>query len=676
MIRVHRLWLGSIAAATCFACQPGCQHADVIPGGQVTTMAAAPDGRNLTGQQVADVKIAMGVSLENQGNLKKAAEYYQDALKRDSSRSDAYRGLARIRDREGRFAESLDLYRKALSASPGSADVYCDMGYSLYLQRNWGEAEKNLRQAVAISADHVRAHNNLALVLAFTDRTDEALAEFRKGGCKEADAQMNVAFALAMERRLPEASQHYQLALAADPNSVSAKRDLAELNAALAKLNGTVPAALPAATPMPARPTDDTNRSVAALPATPAPVNRSLLAAHDASSMNWVSARQPVTNPDVTRLPATPAPVERSLLPSHDASSMNWVSARQPATNPDVPRAGAVSIVNPAYPLVPVCRKSTVDVTPSGAVVASREGEGASRRSAAPRASSVQTATPTAVDQSLLASHEAAATNSAALAQRPTITPQITRAGLSVVKPACPLVPVCDKTTKDQSATLPARQVPVASAREPVALARPCATRIPSMEAAPCCGAPVACSCSTVVEKTGSGNQPVWTASKKTQSPRIITLPVPAASSTVTPEPAPRKAETASDEPACIHPLAEIEKELRRKIAEGHGSSKTHDDLGAVLSRGNCLGEAFVEFRRAGCSEHDAHIRVAASLAAQKRWSEARLHCIYALTADPASEVAKRLLQEANTTIVMTGDPSSPTAIAPNRPVSATPAGN
>lgn len=670
MIRVHRLWLGPIAAATCFACQPGCQHPEMIPAAQVTTMAGTPTGRNLTGQQVADVKIAMAVSLENQGNLKKAAEFYQDALKRDSSRSDAYRGLARIRDQEGRFAESLDLYRKALAASPGNADVYCDMGYSLYLQRNWAEAEKNLRQAVAISADHVRAHNNLALVLAFTDKTDEALAEFHKGGCKEADAQMNVAFALAMERRLPEARQRYELALAADPNSASAKHSLAELNSALAKLSGTVPAAF-SATPMPARPTD---------------------AANMVSSANKSVAPPPavyVATGNAAALPATPAPVNRSLLPSRDASPMNWaVSARQPATNPDVTRAGAVPIVNPAYPLVPICGKPKVDATPSSAVVVNPEAEVASGRSssktayhalaavpAAPRASSVQNATPTAADRSLLASHDTASTNGAAALHQPTTTPQITRADLSVVKPACPLVPVCDKT-KAQSATLPASQLPVASAREPVALARPCTTSILSIDSAPCCGAPVACS--TTVKKSASGDQPAWIVSKSSQShsPKIITLPVPAASSTVTPEPAAQKPETASDKPTCIHPLAELEKKLRREIAERHDCPKTHDDLAVILTRGNCLGEAFVEFRQAGCSEHDAHIRLAASLGAQNRWSEARLHCIYALTADSTSEVAKRMLQEANTTILMTADAPTPSAIATKAAVSATPAGN
>ena len=42
---------------------------------------------------------------------------------------------------------------KALKLSPGSPDIYCDMGYSLYLQRRSAEAEMNLRQAIALDSN-------------------------------------------------------------------------------------------------------------------------------------------------------------------------------------------------------------------------------------------------------------------------------------------------------------------------------------------------------------------------------------------------------------------------------------------------------------------------------------------------------------------------------------------
>ena len=63
----------------------------------------------------------------------------------------------------------------------------------------------SLRQAIVLQPDHARAHNNLGLVLAHTGRLDLSLVEFRQGGCTEADAQINLAYALTLERHWPEA---------------------------------------------------------------------------------------------------------------------------------------------------------------------------------------------------------------------------------------------------------------------------------------------------------------------------------------------------------------------------------------------------------------------------------------------------------------------------------------
>ena len=113
------------------------------------------------------------------------------------------------------------------------------MGYSLYLQRRWAEAEMNLRQAIAFDNKHSRAHNNLALVLAQNSRLNDALSEFHKGGSNAATAHANLAFVLTMERRWEEARAQYQLALAADPSSTELKTRLEQLDTLAAKLNPT-----------------------------------------------------------------------------------------------------------------------------------------------------------------------------------------------------------------------------------------------------------------------------------------------------------------------------------------------------------------------------------------------------------------------------------------------------
>lgn len=225
MIRNQGFRGGAVALGLCLALA-GCHSARLFSAGE--------QGK-LTPAQTADVQVAYGRSLEKRGLSEQAAKVYQEAIKKDPSQSEAYVRLAIMKDQKGQFVESAELYRKALKAKPGSSDIFCCMGYSLYLQHRWAEAEMNLSQAIALDSDNRRAHNNLGLVLAQTERPKDALDEFRKGGCNEVDANSNVAFALTLARRWPEARTYYERTLAADPQAVTAQRGLQELDSLMAK---------------------------------------------------------------------------------------------------------------------------------------------------------------------------------------------------------------------------------------------------------------------------------------------------------------------------------------------------------------------------------------------------------------------------------------------------------
>lgn len=228
--------LGAAVLVIGLAWCAGCRS----PGGMEMRSPLPGDGPSprvdLNARQMADLQVAYARTLEKRGEVEQAQARYQEAVRQDPQRGDAWLRLAILHDREGRFAESADMYRKALASRPGDPEIYCDVGYSFYLQRRWAEAEMNLRQALALRPNHARAHNNLGLLLARTGRDEEALAQFRQAGGGEADSHANLAFALALEGQWPEAKQHYQAALAADPTAKSAKAGMAKLDAALAKL--------------------------------------------------------------------------------------------------------------------------------------------------------------------------------------------------------------------------------------------------------------------------------------------------------------------------------------------------------------------------------------------------------------------------------------------------------
>ncbi len=237
--------IGKVLVAGALIGLAGCQQVPSRPG------APSPlgfgneprgGGTTITPAQEADVQISMGRVAEQQGDLDQAMAAYRAALDRDRRRADAYARLAVLHDKQGKFRESADLYRKALALRPGDPDIFCDMGYSFYLQRRWAEAEMNLRQSLAINPEHRRAHNNLALLLVRDSRLGDALAEFGKAGSDPVQAHMNLAFALTTDQRWESARAEYQRALALDPSSQLAKARLDELNNLLAKRQ---PAAAP-----------------------------------------------------------------------------------------------------------------------------------------------------------------------------------------------------------------------------------------------------------------------------------------------------------------------------------------------------------------------------------------------------------------------------------------------
>jgi Tfp pilus assembly protein PilF len=183
----------------------------------------------LTAQQKADVEFAVAQSLEDQGQTDHAIQTYLGVLKKDKRRADAHHRLAILYDQKGDFDASKKHFQAALKQTPNNADLQCDYGYHCYLQQRWPDAEASLRKALALNSSLPRAHNNLGLVLARTGNEDEALREFAKAGCSEAECHANLGFGLAAENHWSRAHLHFQHALQLDPNCRMAQNGLTVL---------------------------------------------------------------------------------------------------------------------------------------------------------------------------------------------------------------------------------------------------------------------------------------------------------------------------------------------------------------------------------------------------------------------------------------------------------------
>jgi Flp pilus assembly protein TadD len=228
--------LGKFLLCYVLLCATGCRLADFHGGsGAAGDSSSASDAARLSDRQLGDVQLSLARSLEQQGETARALDAYREVAEKNPRKSIAYWRMAVLHDRKGDVKESESLYRQALKADPKNPDIHCDFGYSLYLQRRWGEAEDHLRRVLTLKPSHRRAHNNLGLLLAQNERTEEALAEFGKSGCEQAEAHANLAFILTLNRRWDDARQQYELALEANPGLLAAKTGLDNLNAVVAK---------------------------------------------------------------------------------------------------------------------------------------------------------------------------------------------------------------------------------------------------------------------------------------------------------------------------------------------------------------------------------------------------------------------------------------------------------
>lgn len=183
-----------------------------------------------TSQQKADVQIAFARTVEREGDLQGAMKIYQQIIESSPKHPESYHRMAVLHDQSGNHDEALRYYKDAIKRDPRNAEIHADRGYSFYLQQNWPEAEQNLRRALKLDSSLARAHNNLGLLLARTDRQNEAMLEFQMAGSNEPECRANLIHAMMLDQRWNEAQQQCEIALASHEVPAAVEKRLKRLN--------------------------------------------------------------------------------------------------------------------------------------------------------------------------------------------------------------------------------------------------------------------------------------------------------------------------------------------------------------------------------------------------------------------------------------------------------------
>lgn len=198
-------------------------------------------------RDAGSLALAWGRSAETQQQYDRAEELYRRAMQFPRHKAAGAHRLANLFVRRGRVEEAEPFYRQALAEQPKNVDLLADLGYTMYLQRRWAEAQGFLDQAVQLDGAHARSHNNLGLVLAHQGQTTAALREFRRAGLGGAEAHVNLALVHLAQGQVAEADKSIKQAQRVDAQHPAVQR----LMAALPR-TGTSPIADAPTSPAPA----------------------------------------------------------------------------------------------------------------------------------------------------------------------------------------------------------------------------------------------------------------------------------------------------------------------------------------------------------------------------------------------------------------------------------------
>ena len=162
----------------------------------------------------------LALAMVELGRLEEAATHFKKSLDLEP-RAEIYSDFGFTMARLGKADEARAAYRKAIELDPNCPSAHFNLAVSFVQAGNFEEAESHYRQALP-RRPTAETHNGLGYALARQDRTDEAVAEFRKAidvDPKFTPAYNNLADSLAQQGKLEEAENVYKRSLAEKPSA-------------------------------------------------------------------------------------------------------------------------------------------------------------------------------------------------------------------------------------------------------------------------------------------------------------------------------------------------------------------------------------------------------------------------------------------------------------------------
>ncbi len=164
-----------------------------------------------------------------------ALEHYEKAYAADARNFDAISGIVSMAIQMGQLDKAHMRIASFIDANAGKGDVIAALRYLnatvFTAEKNNPAAEKELLAAIELDADYLPAYSAYASLLTSQNRTDEALAQYKKVIEKKPAAQVYTMIGILEDGRgnTAEAEANYRKALDIAPDSAIAANNLAWL---------------------------------------------------------------------------------------------------------------------------------------------------------------------------------------------------------------------------------------------------------------------------------------------------------------------------------------------------------------------------------------------------------------------------------------------------------------
>jgi Flp pilus assembly protein TadD len=185
----------------------------------------------------------LGIALADQGKTADAIQQYERALQLDSNNVDAQNNLGNALASQGRWTEAIPHYEQALKLKPDSAEAHFNLGIALASQGKLAEAVQHYQRALELNPYDAEGLNRLGIALAMQGKLPEAIQSYEQAIQLKPnyfEAFNSLGIALAKQGKMDEASQQFERALQIQPDDPETLNNLGFVLATEGKLNEAI----------------------------------------------------------------------------------------------------------------------------------------------------------------------------------------------------------------------------------------------------------------------------------------------------------------------------------------------------------------------------------------------------------------------------------------------------